>query len=90
MISFLCRSLPGKGSIYLSQSFKYIAPVFLGDTVAAKVKVLDISQTRAIATLETVIEKQDGTVCVTGEAKVMVPREYLSVKDRDKDHDPSD
>lgn len=75
------NSLPGKGSIYLSQTFKYVAPVFLGDTVTAKVKVLDISQTRAIVTMETLVEKQDGTLCVSGEAKVMVPREYLASKE---------
>jgi len=70
--------LPGEGSVYLSQTFQYIAPVFLNDTVIAQVKVLEISKSRAIVTMETTIRKEsDGKYCVKGEAKVLVPREYI-------------
>ena len=39
----IATKLPGPGSIYLKQSLKFIAPVFVGETVEAKVKVIDIN-----------------------------------------------
>ena len=73
--------LPGKGSVYLSQTFQYVAPVHVGEAVIARVQVQEIFHSRAIVTMETTIRKEDGTVCVKGEAKVMVPREYLPAKE---------
>ena len=32
--------LPGMGSIYMSQSFKFLKPAYVGDTVTARVEVL--------------------------------------------------
>jgi 3-hydroxybutyryl-CoA dehydratase len=64
--------LPGEGSIYLSQSFKFVAPVFPGDTVTAKATVKSIKEGRPIVTLETVCTNQRGETVITGEAVVLV------------------
>ena len=41
MISALLgMELPGKGSIYLGQTLKFLAPVHIGDTVTASVEVI--------------------------------------------------
>jgi len=66
------EKLPGRGAVYLSQSFKFIAPVYPGDTITARATVLKIREDKNILTLETVCEKQGGETVITGEAVVMV------------------
>jgi 3-hydroxybutyryl-CoA dehydratase len=63
--------LPGPGTIYLSQSMRFTAPVFIGDTVTAKVTVTKIKEGKGIYTLETVCHNQYGKNVVEGEAVVM-------------------
>lgn len=63
--------LPGPGSIYMDQSFKFVAPVFLGDTITAKVVVADIIDDKAILT--TTVTNQEGKLVLSGEAKVLMP-----------------
>ncbi|MBW7837166.1 MAG: MaoC family dehydratase [Sphingomonadales bacterium] len=65
--------LPGPGTIYLSQSMRFRAPVRVGDTVVATatIKTLDVDKRRV--TLETVCKVGD-TVVIDGEAVVMADR----------------
>jgi 3-hydroxybutyryl-CoA dehydratase len=58
--------------VYLSQSLKFTAPVFLGDTVTATATVTNIREDKPIVTLETVCTNQKGDVLVKGEAVVMI------------------
>lgn len=58
--------------IYLSQSLKFLAPVYLGDTVTAKVVVREIREDKNIVTSETTCENQHGETVITGEAKIMI------------------
>lgn len=58
--------------VYLSQSLKFTAPVFLGDTVTATAAVKNIRDDKNIVTLETTCTNQRGETLVTGEAVVMV------------------
>ncbi|HBV98186.1 MAG: hypothetical protein JL50_00245 [Peptococcaceae bacterium BICA1-7] len=62
--------LPGLGTIYLSQSLKFLAPVRLGDTVTATVRVVEINREKKRARLETVCTNQLGKEVVAGEAVV--------------------
>ena len=66
------NDLPGTGSIYLSQTLKFIAPVYLGDTVTARVTVTEIRDDRPIVTLETICENHLGEILIKGEAIVLV------------------
>ncbi len=68
----LGTKLPGPGTIYLSQTVKFRAPVFPGDTLTAKVKVLQVRQDKPIITLETNCENQKGELILTGESVVLV------------------
>lgn len=68
----LGRSLPGPGSIYLSQTLRWTAPVYPGDTLTATVTVRDLDAERNRATLDTVVER-DGRSVLVGEALVMPP-----------------
>ncbi len=66
--------LPGEGTIYLGQNLKFTSPVYIGDTVTAKVEVAEFIK-KGIVKLNTTVTKQDGTIVVDGDAVVKVPVE---------------
>ena len=68
------NQLPGPGTIYLSQTLKFMAPVYPGDTITAKVAVNNIREDKGIITLNTVCFNQDQKNVIEGEAVVMVPK----------------
>jgi 3-hydroxybutyryl-CoA dehydratase len=65
--------LPGPGTIYLSQTLAFRAPVKIGQTVTATVEVTALDPARKRATLKTTCTV-GGQPVVEGEAVVMVPR----------------
>ncbi|MGC2237781.1 MAG: MaoC family dehydratase [Pyrinomonadaceae bacterium] len=58
--------------VYLSQTLKFTAPVFLDDTVTATATVANIREDKPVVTLETVCTNQSGETVVKGEAVVMI------------------
>ena len=66
--------LPGPGTIYLSQSLKFLAPVYLGDTITARVEVTALRQGRNVATLTTLCKNQNGETVLEGKAVVLYPQ----------------
>ena len=66
--------LPGNGTIYLSQTLNFLAPVYIGDEITAKVEVLQFSKGRKRLRLKTQVINQNGTVVVDGEALVIPQR----------------
>jgi len=64
--------LAERNIVYLSQTLKFTAPVFIGDTVTATATVTNIREDKPIITLETVCTNQNGEVLVKGEAAVMI------------------
>ena len=69
----IAMKLPGPGTIYLGQTIKFLAPVRIGDTVTATVKVLSIDAARRRAVLETTCHNQKDALVITGEATVLLP-----------------
>jgi 3-hydroxybutyryl-CoA dehydratase len=65
--------LPGPGTIYLSQTLKWLAPVRPGDELTATVTVREIVPERNRVILDTVVTRGDDLV-LTGEALVMPPK----------------
>jgi 3-hydroxybutyryl-CoA dehydratase len=63
--------LPGVGAIYLSQTLKFKAPVFIGDVITARAIVKAVREDKPIMTLQTVCTNQDGLEVTEGEAVVM-------------------
>ena len=65
--------LPGPGAIYVSQTLRFLAPVKIGDEVAAIVEVtgLNAERKRAELSCRCVVE---GARVLEGEAVVKVPR----------------
>jgi len=72
--SVLANQLPGPGTIYVEQRLEFLAPVFIGDTVTARVEVLSKSDDGKRVTLETVVLGDDGAEVVRGSAVVSPPR----------------
>ena len=64
--------LPGPGCIYLSQTLKFLAPVRIGDTVAARATVIEINPERKRVRLHTTCSVGDKVV-LDGEALILVP-----------------
>ena len=62
--------LPGPGSIYLGQTLKFMAPVYLGDDITAQVEVIGIRPDKKIIELRTTCVNQDGKTVITGVATV--------------------
>ena len=68
----LANDLPGRGTVYLSQSVRFVAPVFPGDAVTAPVTVTKVREDKPIVTLETVCTNQRGEKLIEGEAVVLL------------------
>jgi len=58
--------------VYLSQTLKFIAPVFLEDTVTATATVTHIREDKPIVTIETICTNQIGETVVAGEGVVKI------------------
>ncbi|HET9109360.1 MAG TPA: MaoC family dehydratase [Ktedonobacterales bacterium] len=66
----LGERLPGPGSIYLGQTLRFEAPVFVGDTVTASVEVTAVRPEKRIVTLRAECVREDGVRVIAGEAIV--------------------
>ncbi len=58
--------------VYLSQTMKFVAPVFIDDTVTVTATVTNIREDKPIVTIETVCTNQNGETVVEGEAVVKI------------------
>ena len=66
----LGNRLPGPGTIYMSQSLRFRAPVRPGDTVRAKVTVKEVLVDKSRVVLDTICTVADKVV-IDGEATMM-------------------
>ncbi|MEL6322635.1 MAG: bifunctional enoyl-CoA hydratase/phosphate acetyltransferase [Pseudomonadota bacterium] len=71
--------LPGPGSIYISQSFKFRAPVKVGDTLTIEVRVNRKLEGRRVA-LDCSVAKPNGETVLSGEAIVLAPDKIIEVE----------
>ena len=70
----LANELPGPGTVYLSQTLQFKAPIYPGDTITTTVEVKAVRPDKPIATLGTACRNQEGVVVLEGEAVVLVSR----------------
>lgn len=66
--------LPGPGTIYLSQNLKFMAPVYIGDTIKAVAEVIEKMEKDRVR-LKTTCYNQEGKIVLDGEAVVIAPKE---------------
>lgn len=71
--SVLANKLPGEGSVYLGQTLQFVAPVFPGDAITARVTVKEVREDKPIVKLETICVNQRGETVIRGEATILVP-----------------
>nr|CCC91908.1 putative maoC-like dehydratase [Trypanosoma congolense IL3000] len=69
----LGSELPGPQSVYMSQTLRFVAPLFVGDEVEARIEVTQFRKTKfmiAFSTTVSRIDKETGakTLCVEGTA----------------------
>jgi acyl dehydratase len=65
--ALVAMDLPGPGTVFMSQSLKYLAPTYLDDTVTAEIEVLALKPDKPVCQLRATITNQDGTVLLEGE-----------------------
>ena len=66
--------LPGPGAIYLAQDLKFLKPVKSGDSISARVEVIEVNREKNRIRLRTVCTNQRAEDVLTGEAVVMPSR----------------
>jgi len=67
----LANKLPGEGGVYLGQTLQFVAPVFPGDEITARVTVKEVREDKPVVKLETICVNQREEVVVRGEATVL-------------------
>lgn len=70
----LAMQLPGPGTIYVGQNLQFRAPVFIGDTITARVEAIEKLDQRKWVKFKTTVTNQDGKLVVDGEATVIPPQ----------------
>jgi 3-hydroxybutyryl-CoA dehydratase len=68
----IATRLPGPGTIYMSQTLNFMAPVRIGDTVVASVEITELSEKGRRAKLKCEC-KVGETLVLAGEAMVKAP-----------------
>lgn len=68
-------NLGGLGTIHMTQLVKFLAPVFVGDTVTVTSEVVGKQEEKSRITVKSVIVNQEGKTVLEGEALIMMPRE---------------
>jgi acyl dehydratase len=66
--ALVAMDLPGPGSVFMSQNWKFTAPVFIGDTITARAEVIKVHPTKPVTQLSVQITRQDGVTVLEGEA----------------------
>jgi len=69
----LGMEFPGPGTVYASQTLKFVRPVFLDDVVTVELEVTGVDQDRHRVTISTTCSTEAGPVLL-GEAVVLPPR----------------
>ncbi len=72
--------LPGPGTIYLGQDFRFYRPVSIGDTITATVTAKEKRPEKGIILFDCLCTNQSGEAVITGNAEVKAPIEKFRRK----------
>ena len=76
----LGTDFPGPGTIYVSQSLRFLRPVHPGDRLTVTVTVTSLDPSKRRAMLDTRCVDQDDDAVIEGQAEVVPPREKLRIR----------
>ena len=66
--ALVAMDMPGPGTVFLSQDWKFTAPVYIGDTITAEAEVLSVHASKPVTQLRFTVRRQDGETVLAGEA----------------------
>ena len=66
--ALVAMDMPGPGTVFLSQNWKFTAPVFIDDTIIAHAKVVSCHESKPVTQLQIVVYREDGEIVLKGEA----------------------
>ncbi len=66
--ALVATDLPGPGTVFLSQDWKFTAPVYIGDTITAEAEVVSVHDAKPVCELRIRITRQDGEAVLEGSA----------------------
>jgi acyl dehydratase len=66
--ALVAMDLPGPGTVFLSQNWKFTAPVYIGDTIVAEAEVVSVHESKPVTQLKVRVAREDGTIVLEGEA----------------------
>ena len=66
--AIVAMDLPGPGTVFMSQDWKFTAPVYIGDTIEAEIRVEHVHETKPVTQLAVKVARGDGTIVLQGEA----------------------
>lgn len=72
----LANTFPGPGSIYLNQSLKFHAPVYVNESLTYLLEIVSQKEGKPIFTIKTEAYGEDGKLRVSGEAVVRAPESF--------------
>jgi acyl dehydratase len=66
--ALVAMDMPGPGTVFLNQNWKFTAPVFIGDTITAEAEILSVHESKPVTQLKIKVIRQDGETVLEGEA----------------------
>ena len=72
--AIIANQLPGPGTIYLKQELSFLAPVHIGDTITARVEIIELNTEKNRVRLKTTCSNQDGVMVLEGFGLVSPPK----------------
>ncbi len=66
--ALVANSMPGPGTVFLSQNWKFTAPVYIGDTITAEAEIVKIHESKPVTQLQVTVKREGGEVVLEGEA----------------------
>jgi len=66
--ALVAMDMPGPGTVFLSQNWQFVAPVFIGDTITAEAEVVSVHQSKPVTQLKIKITRQNEETVLEGEA----------------------
>lgn len=66
--ALVAEDMPGPGTVFLSQDWKFTAPVFIGDTITGRAEVLSVHESKPVCRLRMEVTRTGGETVLEGEA----------------------